>query len=101
MLASLQLGITSGGGITVGLRVVKDWHSEEHDGENFVFVGTIVEIRSQRGTVLVIWDGGEPVEYGSGLEGKDDLRVLDNAPAGLFCVFSVSVQDSKCLFISK
>ena len=79
----------SSSGVTVGLRVVRgdDWQWKDQDGGEG-FVGTIVEIgghgssKNPDNTVVVIWDTGERVEYGSEFEGRDDLRVLDNAPAG-------------------
>jgi len=76
-------------GIAVGLRVVRgdDWQWEDQDGGEG-FVGTVVEVGGQGGsmnpdnTVVVVWDTGVRSNYRAGYDGKDDLRVLDNAPAG-------------------
>jgi len=32
--------------------------------------------------VVVVWDSGVRANYRVGFDGKDDLRVLDSAPAG-------------------
>ena len=82
----------------MGLRVIKDL--EEIDDESFVCVGTVVEITDK---VVVVWDKGKRYEYGSD-DGKDDIRVLDNAPAGSVSsqqhlTFLVSLQDNTCLFV--
>jgi len=83
------------GGIAVGLRVVRgdDWQWVDQDGGEG-FVGTVIEVGGQGGsmnhdnTVVVVWDTGFRSNYRAGYEGKDDLRVLDNAPAGSsFCLF--------------
>jgi len=79
----------SSNGITVGLRVVRgdDWKWKDQDGGEG-FVGTVVEIGGQGSsknpdnTVVVVWDSGVRGNYRAGYEDKDDLRLLDNAPAG-------------------
>ena len=73
----------------VGLRVVRgdDWDYENQDGGEG-FAGTVVEVGGQDGsknpekTVVVVWDTGVCAKYRAGFEGKDDLRLLGNAPAG-------------------
>ena len=75
--------------MTVGLRVVRgdDWDYENQDGGDG-FVGTVVEVGGQGDsknpdkTVVVVWDTGVRAKYRSGCDGKDDLRVLDNAQTG-------------------
>jgi len=77
------------GGIAVGLRVVRgdDWQWKDQDGGEG-FVGTVVEVGGQGSsknpdnTVVVVWDSGVRANYRAGYEGKDDLRVLDNAAVG-------------------
>jgi len=72
-----------------GMRVVRgdDWQYQDQDGGEG-FVGTVVEVGGQGGsknpdkTVVVVWDTGVRSTYRAGYERKDDLRVLDNAPAG-------------------
>ena len=78
------------GDVTVGLRVVRgnDWQWDDQDGGDG-FVGTVVEIGGQGNstkpddTVDVIWDTRDRGTYPVGNKGKDYLRVLDSAPAGL------------------
>ena len=73
----------------VGLRVVRgpDWCWRDQDGEEG-YVGTVVDIGDQSGStaldksVVVRWDSGVKANYRVGYDGKDDLRVLDNSPAG-------------------
>jgi len=73
----------------VGLRVVRgvDWQWKDQDGGEGG-VGTVVEVGGHDGssnpekTVVVVWDTGVRAKYRAGYRGKDDLRVLDNAPAG-------------------
>ena len=75
--------------MTVGLRVVRgvDWEWKDQDGGEG-FVGTVVEVgghgssKSPENTVDVVWDTGVRANYRAGVNGKDDLRVLDSAPAG-------------------
>ena len=81
--------------IEVGLRVVRgpDWEWGDQDrGEGHV--GTVVEVPgiavsqdshgcSDRRFVVVQWDYGKRFKYRCGVEGKYDLRVLDNAPVGM------------------
>ena len=90
MSALLQLGTTSDSGIMVGLRVVKgdDWRSGEENQDGEDFVGTVVTTSGRDDTVVVVWDNGQRAEYNA----WQDLRVLDNAPAG-----SVSSQKSHSL----
>jgi len=78
-----------GGGVAVGLRVVRgvDWQWQDQDGGEG-FVGTVVEVgghgnsKNPDNTAVVVWDTGVRANYRAGYEGKDDLRVLDSAPAG-------------------
>ena len=73
----------------MGLRVVRgdDWQWDDQDGGEGC-VGTVVEVGGQRGsknpdkTVVVVWDTGVRAKYRAGFDGKDDLRVLDNAQTG-------------------
>jgi len=82
MLSLLQPNI-------IGLRVVRgdDWQWKKQDG-GVGFVGTVVEVGGRSGsknpdkTVVVVWDTGVRAKYRAGYDDKDDLRVLDNAPAG-------------------
>ena len=75
--------------IGVGIRVVRgvDWEWGDQDGGDGS-VGTIAEVGGQgssknpSGTVVVVWDSGVKANYRAGYECKDDLRVLDNGPAG-------------------
>lgn len=74
----------------VGLRVVrgKNWNWKDQDGGEGN-VGTIVDIGGQSGsknpknTVVVQWDSGAKANYRAGYQSADDLRVLDNASAGV------------------
>ena len=83
----------------MGLRVVRsdDWQWDNQDGGEGG-VGTIVEVGGRDGsmnpdkTVVVVWDTGVRAKYRAGYMRKDDLRVLDTAPAGSIysqqcCVF--------------
>ena len=75
--------------IKIGLRVVRgdDWQWKDQDGGEG-FVGTVVEVGGQKSskcrdnTVVVVWDTGVRSNYRAGYDGKDDLRILDNAPTG-------------------
>jgi E3 ubiquitin-protein ligase mind-bomb len=75
--------------LIVGIRVVRgiDWEWNDQDGGKG-YVGTIVEVGGQNdsrhpvGTVVVCWDSGHRANYRAGYGCKDDLRVLDSAPAG-------------------
>ena len=71
------------------LRVVRgpDWEWGDQDGGEG-HVGTVVEVGepsvSDGGRAVVVqWDCGERCRYRCGVNGKYDLRVLDNAPTGL------------------
>ena len=73
--------------VQVDLRVVRgpDWEWGDQDGGEG-HVGTVVEVGessvSDRGRAVVVqWDCGERCKYRCGLDGKYDLRVLDNAPS--------------------
>jgi len=80
----------------VGLRVVRgdDWDYEDQDGGEGG-VGTVVEVGGQddsknpANTVVVVWDTGVRAKYRAGYDDNDDLRVLDNAPAG--CVSNLQL----------
>nr|CAD7261111.1 unnamed protein product [Timema shepardi] len=74
----------------VGLRVVRgpDWKwGLQDDGEGHC--GTAVELgkpgsaTSPDKTVVVQWDSGSRTNYRIGYQGAYDLRVIDNAPAGV------------------
>jgi len=81
--------MSGGGGAALGLRVVRgdDWQWQNQDGGEGS-VGTVVEVGGQgssknpNNTVVVVWDSGVRANYRAGHDSKDDLRVLDNAPAG-------------------
>ena len=85
----MMLALLQSGGVKVGLRVVRggDWQWGNQDGGEG-FVGTVVEVGGQSGsrnpdkTVVVVWDTGVCAKYRAGYDGKDDLLVLNNAPAG-------------------
>lgn len=74
----------------LGVRVVRgpDWQWGNQDGGEG-FVGTVVKIGkpgsavSPEKTVVVIWDTGGETNYRVGYDGAYDLRLLDNAPAGV------------------
>jgi len=84
--------------VKVGIRVVRgiDWEWADQDGGEG-HVGTLVEVGGQgssknpSGTVVVVWDSGVRANYRAGFDYKDDLRVLDNATAGLFLTAFVSL----------
>jgi len=75
--------------IKCGLRVVRgvDWEWDNQDGGEG-HVGTVVDVggkgnsKNPSQTVVVVWDSGVRANYRVGFDGKDDLRVLDSAPAG-------------------
>jgi len=77
--------------VKVGLRVVRgdDWQWDDQDGGEGG-VGTVIEVGGRGGsknpdkTVVVLWDTGVCAKYRAGFDGKNDLRVLDNAPTGSF-----------------
>ena len=91
------------------MRVVRgdDWQWDDQDGGDG-FVGTVVEVgghdgsRNPQKTVVVVWDTGVRAKYHAGYDGKEDLRVVDNAPSG-----SVSILQSflrlhsvrRCIFL--
>ena len=75
--------------VQLGLRVVRgpDWEWDDQDGGEG-HVGTVVEVEEPPvgdggRAVVVQWDCGRRSRYRCGLEGKYDLRVLDNAPIGI------------------
>jgi E3 ubiquitin-protein ligase mind-bomb len=65
------------------VRVVRgpDWKSGNQDGEGLV--GTVVEVKAGGATVVVQWDNGNRHEFPCGSGGNFELRVFDNAPAGI------------------
>ena len=74
--------------VLLGLRVVRgpDWEWGDQDGGEG-HVGTVVEVGEQaagdgKESVVVQWDCGGLSIYQCGLNGKYDLRVLDNGPTG-------------------
>ncbi|XP_049797382.1 E3 ubiquitin-protein ligase MIB2 [Schistocerca nitens] len=76
--------------VELGVRVVRgpDWCWGEQDGGEG-HAGTVVEVgrtgsgTSPEGTVVVQWDAGMRTNYRTGYQGAYDLRVVDNAPAGV------------------
>ncbi|XP_039281221.1 E3 ubiquitin-protein ligase MIB2 [Nilaparvata lugens] len=76
--------------LKVGLRVVRgpDWKWQMQDGGEG-HCGTVIEIgklgskESPDKTVVVQWDSGTRTNYRVGFEGAYDLRIVDNAPAGV------------------
>jgi E3 ubiquitin-protein ligase mind-bomb len=76
--------------LEVGVRVIRgpDWKwGAQDDGDGHV--GTVVElgkfgsISSPDKTVVVQWDYGFRTNYRVGYQDCYDLRVVDNAPAGM------------------
>ncbi|XP_063229552.1 E3 ubiquitin-protein ligase MIB2 [Bacillus rossius redtenbacheri] len=75
--------------LEVGLRVVRgpDWTwGPQDDGEGHC--GTVVELgkpgsNTPNKTVVVQWDSGSRTNYRVGYDDRYDLRVFDNAPAGV------------------
>ncbi|XP_046396249.1 E3 ubiquitin-protein ligase MIB2 [Ischnura elegans] len=76
--------------LDVGVRVVRGPHwkwGNQDGGEGHV--GTVVELgragsqTSPDKTVVVLWDSGTRTNYRVGYQGSFDLRVVDNAPAGV------------------
>ncbi len=76
-----------------GCRVVRgpDWKFQSQDGGEG-HVGTVIS-QSDAGLaslvlddkdVYVRWDSGLSADYRAGQDGKYDLRILDNAPAGKY-----------------
>ena len=53
-------------------------------------MGTLAEVGGADGNVIpsglvcVVWDSGTKCNYRAGHNGADDLRVLDNAQAGMW-----------------
>jgi len=80
---------TMSGSLLVGVRVVRgvDWQWQQQDGGEGC-VGTVIEVGGQGSsknpdqTIAVVWDSGVKANYRAGYDGKDDLRLLDNAAAG-------------------
>lgn len=73
----------------LGTRVVRgpDWTYEDHDGGEG-HVETVIakgcnNLHAGPGEVLVLWDDGREGVYRAGKERAHDLRLLDNAPAGI------------------
>ena len=66
----------------VGVRVVRgpDWEWGDQDGGEG-YVGTVAEEGGR--AVLVQWDTGQRCRYRCGEQNKYDLRILDNAQAGV------------------
>jgi len=87
VFALLQRSTKYTGGIIVGLRVVKEegWKLENQNGQRFLPVGTVVEADGESGPVVVVWDKGKRETCQCGFDGKNGLRVLDNAAAGSVC----------------
>ncbi len=76
-------------GTIPGTRVVRgpDWTYENQDGGEG-HVGTVIakgcrNLQARPGEVLVLWDDGGEGVYRAGKDGPHDLRLLDNAPAGM------------------
>jgi E3 ubiquitin-protein ligase mind-bomb len=68
--------------MSVGLRVVRgpDWKFGNKDGGEG-HIGTVISVKDDN-TAEVVWDNGTQVTCKIGKDGKKDLRVIDNAPAG-------------------
>lgn len=69
--------------MSVGLRVVRgpDWsHGDKDGGEGHV--GSVIGVNSDN-TCDVVWDNGREIKCRIGKDGKCDLRIVDNAPAGM------------------
>ena len=92
----------------VGFRVVRssDWEWGDQDGGDG-HVGTIADIGGQgnsglpSGAVVVVWDFGKRGSYRCGLQGKDDLRILDNGPTGNVHVILANTGDKIAHRIAK
>lgn len=77
----------------VGVRVVRgpDWQWTDQDGGEG-FCGTVVEVgrpgssSTPDRTVVVHWDTGARTNYRVGYQAAYDLRLLDNAPVGMFLI---------------
>ncbi|XP_076086810.1 E3 ubiquitin-protein ligase MIB1-like [Mytilus galloprovincialis] len=69
--------------MSVGIRVVRgpDWNYGDKDGGEG-HVGSIIAV-SQDDSCDVVWDNGREMKCNIGKAGKRDLRVVDNAPAGV------------------
>ena len=76
----------------LGTRVVRgpNWQWENQDGGEGC-VGTVAQLGLEKGNsslntqvVLVQWDCGNKANYRAGIDGKHDLRVLDNTNEGGF-----------------
>lgn len=79
--------------MSVGVRVVRgpDWNYGDKDGGEG-HVGSIIAV-SQDNSCDVVWDNGREMKCNIGKGGKRDLRVVDNAPAG---VKHLGVQCDEC-----
>jgi len=84
-------------GLEVGVRCIRgpDWQWGDQDGGighagTIVFIGCTGHPSCPLGTVEVVWDYGFKQNYRAGHGGAYDLRLLDNASAG------VSHSNSKC-----
>ena len=69
--------------MSVGIRVVRgpDWSYGDKDGGEG-HVGSVVAV-SLDNTCQVVWDNGHENKCNIGKGGKKDLRIVDNAPAGV------------------
>ncbi|KAH3823999.1 hypothetical protein DPMN_125827 [Dreissena polymorpha] len=70
-----------------GVRIIRgpDWNSKRQDGGEG-HVGTVIYVPKDGpadGHVSVIWDNGRAYRYRAGQDGKYDLRIVDNTPAGV------------------
>lgn len=68
--------------MSIGLRVVRgpDWKQGEKDGGEG-HLGTVVCVK-ENNSVDVVWDNGNLTTCNIGKDGRRELRVVDNAPAG-------------------
>ncbi|XP_076081737.1 E3 ubiquitin-protein ligase MIB2-like isoform X2 [Mytilus galloprovincialis] len=69
--------------MSIGLRVVRgpDWKQGEKDGGEG-HLGTVVCVK-ENNSVDVVWDNGNLTTCNIGKDGRRELRVVDNAPAGI------------------
>ena len=69
--------------MSIGLRVVRgpNWKFGDKDGGEG-HIGTVISVKDDN-TAEVVWDNGNQVTCRIGKDRQKDLRVIDNAPAGI------------------
>lgn len=71
----------------IGCRIIRGpgWEWDDQDGGD-CHLGTVEGKMTKgniEGVVQILWDNGRRNQYRSGREGQFDLRLVDNAPAGI------------------